>query len=347
MTALKERHQQVLFQIVDSFVRSGEPVSSGAVARMSGLGVSSATIRNVMGDLEQMGLLTQPHTSSGRVPTAQGMRVYVDALPDGDGSAWPGGLLGAAVPGGEVDDAARRVGGVLSQLVQLTTLVTLPGFERVRLEGVRLTGLAEGWRVLVELELESRRMVHRVVPMAQRVVASELSEMQGYLTRLVGGKTLGEVRELVLVELEAAKSAYNAHLRTALELGKRALEAVEPGLVVEGKLRFFEYAELHADIGRLGNMLQVLEQKERVLELLDRLCEASRPSVFMGPELDGWAFGPEVSLIVCGYSCGGGQSGVLGLLGPVRMDYARVIPLVAQAAQTLSEAVTGRAVVGG
>jgi heat-inducible transcriptional repressor len=342
MSGLKERHRQVLFHIVDTFVRSGEPVSSGAVAQQSGLGVSAATIRNVMGDLEHMGLLMQPHTSAGRVPTTLGMRVYVDALPDGAGAAWPGAMWSEGL-GGEVDDAAKRVGGLLSQLVQLTTLVTLPGFDRARLHGVRLTGLVSGWRVLVELELEAGRVVHRVVQMAQPVSGGELGEMQDYLSGLVVGLTLGEVRERVQREQEEAAQRYSAHLRVALELGKRALEAAEPGLVVEGKLRFFEYAEFQTDVGRLGSMLQVLEQKERMLALLDRLCEASRPAGFMGPELDGWAFGPDVSLIVCGYSCGGERSGVLGLLGPVRMDYARVIPLVAQAAQTLSEVVMGRA----
>lgn len=337
---LKERHRQVLFSIVEAFVRTGEPVSSGVVARQGGLGVSPATIRNVMGELEQLGLLMQPHTSAGRVPTAQGMRVYVDALPEGERSAWPEGVYREWL-GGEVDAAARRVGGLLSELVQLTTLVTVPNYERARLKGVRLTGLV-GERVLVELEPEAGRGLHRVVPMAQALSRAQLDEMQGYLSELVVGLTLGEVRARVREELMAASREYGAQARVALELGRRALEAAEPGLVVEGRLRFFEYAEFQADIGRLGSMLQALEQKERVLELLDRLCEASGPSVFIGPEVQGWDFGADVSIIVCGYSGGGAASGVLGLIGPVRMDYARVIPLVAQAAQTLSEVVSGR-----
>lgn len=173
--------------------------------------------------------------------------------------------------------------------------------------------------------------------MDRDVAPHDLLRMQNYLSELVLGLTLSEVRMRVRVELERIERAYNATVRDALELGRAALEVARPDVHVEGKMRLFEHAEFTGDVERLAELMGLLEEKERVLGLLDELMHqhSGEALVLIGSEI-GWEGAGDLSLVVCSYDRGG-ATGALGLIGPTRLDYGSVIPLVEQTARALSE----------
>lgn len=337
---LSPRQETVLFETVRLFVETGEPVSSSAIAGSEALEVSSATVRNVMSALEQLGLLYQPHTSAGRIPTPSGLRLYVDSLPleAPRGQADP--ALGriedevAGLAAADLATAARGVGGLLSELVRMTSIISLPGLSDAILEELHLSQLSQG-RVLAVWVTRDDRVFHRVVHLGQPVAPEQLRRVQAYLSELGLGLTLDQVRVRVSLEMEALEREWNDTVRCALEIGRKALEAARPTVYVEGKLNVFDYAELTADMDRLKQLLAVLEEQELVLELVDGLLEEANPTVLIGPELD-LDLGDDVSLIVCAYQRDQEPLGVLGVLGPARLDYGRVVPLVHYTARVLS-----------
>ncbi len=344
---LTERQKAVLSQVVRDFVLTGEPVSSGSVLKGSALKVSSATVRNTMSELETLGLLLQPHTSAGRIPTALGLRLHVEQLHQqpnpakldrDEATRLADGVNQLAQTG--MEDAARQVGGLLSQVASLTSLVSLSSLHLIRLCDIHLSPLTNR-RVLVVLVTDDDRVHHRVVQMEVAVDPIMLQNMQNYLAHLVVGLTLDQVRQRVRRELQAAEREYDAMITVALTIGQEALDIARPELFVEGKLRFFDHAEFAADTNRLRDMLRLLEEKEQVLSLLDRLCNSRRPVVLIGSELE-WDMGDDVSLIVCGYARHGEQLGLLGLIGPARVDYDRIIPLIAYTARLLTQALDER-----
>ena len=236
---LTARQKTVLFQIVRCFVQDGEPVSSSTVANSGVFDVSSATIRNVMSDLEGFGLLHQPHTSSGRVPTTGGLRLYVDDLhadaPLDDDPAL--GRLRSEVSQLDADDpeaAARAVGGLLSDLVRLTSIVAAPSVGKARLQDIHLTPLSDR-RILVVLVTSDEQLFHRVVRMEQDLGAAEMRRIQNYLSGLTIGLTLEQVRTRVRVEMQELEREWNDMVRCALEIGEKALEVAQPFCVGRGQ----------------------------------------------------------------------------------------------------------------
>jgi len=336
---LNTRQQSILFQVIRSYVSSGEPVSSAQIVRTGVVDVSSATIRNVMGDLEAQGFLRQPHTSAGRIPTPGGLRLFIDTLrveglPEGDPAVRHIKGEFDAMEGKDMEQAAHTVGSLLSDLVRLTSIVSTPRLGSVRLEDIHLSPLSEK-RILAILVASDARVYHQVVPMNQELDRAQLKRIQDYLSDLAIGLTLEEVRAKVRREhLVLAKQA-NELVRLALEIGARAIEITQPKVVVEGKFNVFDYDELTSDTERLKHLLELLEEKEQVLELLDGFDDGIHPTVLLGPELD-LGLGDDVSVIVCGYGQQDEANGLLGLIGPSRVDYERVLPLIHQTALALS-----------
>ncbi|RAL25193.1 heat-inducible transcription repressor HrcA [Lujinxingia litoralis] len=341
MSLLSERQLKVLVQVVERFNLSGEPVGSTAVSRSEGISVSSATVRNVMAELEGLGLLHQPHTSAGRVPTASGMRLYVDYLvatgqraPNGGAPEWLASL--SELEADDVSQLARSAGVLVSQLSHLTSLVSTPGLAAARLRDVQLSWLSEH-RILVVLITEDGRVFNRVVRMEEPVERNSIVWMRNYLSELVTGRSLQDVRRRVRRELAASESRYRSYMRRALALSQQVLDlATGAELYVEGRLNVLDFSELAHDIARVRDVLRALEDKERVLDVLDRICEARRVQTLIGSELD-LDLGDDLSLIACGYYRDGEQVGLVGVLGPLRMNYARIIPLVEHTARMLSK----------
>lgn len=338
---LTQRQQIILFQIIRHFIATGDPVSSKAVLQSGVLNVSSATIRNVMSELENLGYLEQPHTSAGRVPTPIAFRDFVNQL-----DIQPTSLLDVQSHIAPVLDTpqaygltetARRVSSLLSQLSELTSLVSTPTGQSVRLCDIHLSVLSNH-RILVMLITDDERVHHRVVQMTELIEPSQLKRMENYLASLAVGLTLEQVRHRVRDEIERLRLEYDNLMRTALMIGAQALEVATPTLHIEGALKFFDHVEFSDDTSRLKEILNLLDDHDQMLHLLDRLCDThGQPTTLIGPELqfDG---ARDMSLIICGYDRDGEPLGVVGLIGPVRMNYARIIPLVAQTARMLSDA---------
>lgn len=341
MLELSDRQRAVLFQVIRGFLETGEPVSSSTVARSGVLSVSSATIRNVMSDLEALGVLNQPHTSAGRAPTARGLRMYVDTLTREGGWIDPFSEKLAAVLGDPAAPASpegltRQASALLSQLTRLTAIISMPNMTTVRLRDIHLS-LLSSRRVLVLLVTDDDRVLHRVVSTEEDIEALLLIKIQNYLSELVLGLTLDQIRARVRHEMAQVEREYCDFIKAALEISHGALDDLaQPQLHVEGALNVLEYAEFTEDIDRLKELMLVLQERGRVLEVLDRLCDTpGSVMTFIGPELN-WELGDDMSLVLCGYQRHGEQVGVVGVLGPMRLDYARIIPAVGSVAQLLS-----------
>ena len=332
---LTEREQKVLFHVIDEFIRHGEPVASGTIARKDAIDVSSATVRNVMGALEETGFLVQPHTSAGRVPTALGMRRYVDLLARHGVVADDAELQIASdmeePPYENPRNVARWATGTLADLSELAALVLGPDPATRRVRDVRLVSLGPR-RVLSLFVEDDGTTVEHVTTFETPVHPAELVPMQNYLTELGRGRTLSDLRGRVRAELTEARGQYQRFMTNALAVAHDVGLNQRSDLHVEGAFRFVELA---GDLERVSAILRALEEKERVIQILDHVCESRRPVAIIGPE-SGWDLAEELSFVICGYYRGGDRAGVVGVLGPMRMDYARVIPLVDHVARVLS-----------
>jgi heat-inducible transcriptional repressor len=266
------------------------------------------------------------------------MRLYVDQLVasgnfvDAEELKSQFGIFGS----GDVDSIVRSAGLVVSELAQLTSIVSAPEVTEFRLKDLHLSWLSPK-RVLVILVTQDGRVFNRTVRLDEPIEKRALQRMQNFLSELVVGLSLREVRRRVRQQLNDAELSYRHHLRRALEIGREVVElATRSELFVEGTVHILEVSELVRDIERARQVMRRLEDRERVLEVLDRVCETPRAQTLIGPEL-GEPWGDDLSLVACGYFHEGRQVGLVGILGPMRMNYARMIPLVEQAAGVLSK----------
>lgn len=331
---LQDREQRILDFIVEEFIRSGEPVASGRIASATVVSVSSATIRNVMSSLEERGYLTQPHTSAGRIPTHKGLRAYVDVLEPME-FAQPHELSGR-----DVSETVKNISGFLSTNSTLTGLVLGPSLHRIRLKDVRILPVS-GRRLVAVLVTDDGRVIDRVIRFEETIDAVTFTRMQNYLTHLVSGCTLPELRARVSRELMEARHRYTEYVLHALALGDAIVSEQPPTqLTIDGALNVFDF--VGSDIQRMRDLLEVLEEKKALVDLLDRIQSSASPTVYIGTELE-WDLGQELSLVVCGYDQCGAHVGLVGILGPLRMDYRRMIGLVDSTARVLSKELEDRA----
>lgn len=333
---LTSREETILLHVVRSFIDDGEPVASGAVARSGVVDVSSATIRNVMAELEQKGLLTQPHTSAGRVPTLMAMRYYVDVIAAGYDKTSHGAEASLnQLRDRPPSEVVRLAGSMLSEMTHLAGIVLGPRLERVRLRDVRIVALRPE-KLLAVVVTEDGRALERIVVLDEPVDPLTLTRSQNFLSDFVKGRTLRELRERVRHELAEAQSTYHDFVKTALTVSARVAEdEMTTDVHVEGHLNLLEHDDVGSDSERVRELLRALDDRENLVRILDALCEARRPVTLIGPEVGG-TLGDGFSLVICGYYRGLEQAGLVGILGPVRMNYARMIPLVDRTARMLS-----------
>jgi heat-inducible transcriptional repressor len=353
MPGLDERARRVLRAVVLDHIEAGGPVGSRQVAaREPGLDVSSATVRAVMADLEALGLLHKPHTSAGRVPTELGYRYYVDAL-----------LRLQAVRPEEQHLIERRtqptafgLDGLLAETTRLlhglthqAAVVAAPRPAADRLARIEFIPLREG-RVLAVLVTRSGVVQNRLLapPAGEaQLTPSQLGEAQEWLNRTLGDLTLEEARQRLAQELDRDRSEAEATRSRALRLGAQLVSA-DPDqalggpltLHIEGQSALLSEPSLAQDLSRLKSLLVALGEKERILSVLDRAMEAEELTIFIGAEC-GLA-DSDLTIIAAPYRLGGGSAalggalvGTLGVIGPTRMDYSRVVPLVELTARAL------------
>jgi heat-inducible transcriptional repressor len=342
---LSDRAQHLLKVLVERYIAEGQPVGSRTLAKGTDLAVSPATIRNTMADLEDMGFVCSPHTSAGRIPTAKGYRFFVDSLlkvqppaarevkrmqqelkDDGD----PRQLMAAA---------SKMISGV----TQLAGLVTEPKRKVVCLRQIEFLPLT-GHRVLAILVMNEREVQNRILEMDRAYTESELIEAANYVNAHFAGKDLEQVRRALAEELSRTQESVNARMIAAVQMAQTALEGDkardEQDYVLAGENRLMSFAEL-SDMEKLQRLFEAFSQKRDLLHLLDRCIGAEGVQIFIGEE-SGYSVLDECSVVTAPYEVDGEVLGVLGVIGPTRIAYERIIPIVDISAQLLGKALAGR-----
>ena len=333
---LTNRQGRVLQAIVAAYVGEAAPVGSETIAHLLTVSVSSATIRSVMGELAELGLIEKAHASSGRIPTEQGLRIFVDELlqthqlVDYEKRDLADPIEGA----GEVE-ILHVASQLLSERTRQLGFVLTPRMEHARLRHVSLVRLSSD-RLLAVLVTESGDAHRRVVEADEAPSQAELERMAALLNGRVIGRTLREVRDELARDVKALRSSADRFMRRAFELGLRALDLSDSGeadLVIATRLSLLDQPEFQ-DLGRVRRLFAAIETKEHLVEVLDRMLDEHLSVVFGGevgePDL------LDCALVVAPYRGNWGR-GAIGVIGPIRMDYARVIPTVDYLSTVLSE----------
>lgn len=339
MSELAFRSRSILFAAVTEYISTGEPVGSRTLEKRYGLNLSAASIRNVLADLEEGGYLAQPHTSAGRIPTDRGFRAFVDALVQMREVAMEDraaivSRLNALRPG---DDVMRETGRILSSLTGAAAVVMPPRPEEERLMQMRFMPLRVG-ELLAVLVTRTGNVQNRVVRLARELDLTALERVHNYLDELVReGRTLAEARDALADEMHRERGTYDALRKAAKEILDATIDAGETRseMFIEGQGRLLDRPEF-ADIDKVRALLRTFEEKEKLLELLDRTMDSGGIQVLIGAEA-GLVGAQDLSVVTAGYSQGGNASGTLGVIGPTRMDYGKVVPLVGFAAEKMGE----------
>lgn len=340
---LNERARLLLKALVERYIRDGQPVGSRTLSRDSGLSLSPATVRNAMADLEEMGLLISPHTSAGRIPTVQGYRFFIDSLLQVEPM---GGDEVEALRGQFLDDQdphalIQTASNMLSDLTRLAGIVTVPRQDEVRLRHVEFLSLS-GDQVLVILVLNDREVQNRIIRTGQRFTDSQLQQATNYLNEICAGKDLSQVRENLLSEMRQARQRMNDIMVSAIEMAGMAFDSgpKDEDVMVSGQTRLMEYGEL-ADMEKLRQLFDAFARKRDILHLLDHVLTARGVQIFIGEESGSDIF-EQCSVVTAPYHAQGRVLGVLGVIGPTRMAYDRVIPIVDVTARLLGAALSSR-----
>ncbi len=334
---LNERSQNILEAIVEDYISSAEPIGSRAITRRHDFNLSPATVRNVMADLEEMGFLCSPHTSAGRIPTAQGFQYYIDSLLQiRDLSKQEKSRLRNSYrfSGMKLEDIMQEVGRVMSGLSKYTGLVMAPKFSSTVFRQIEFVRLSKG-RLLVIYVSESGLVQNKIIEADQTLDDRQLEQISNFLNKELTGLSIQEVRKKLSAELTEERVLYDRLRKQALSLSCAALQdEVENQIYVSGASLMLEQPEFSSP-QQMKRLIQTLESKKMLIELLDRSQNAQGVQIFIGSEsssidLEGY------SLITSNFSNQKGAIGTLGVIGPVRMDYSQVIPIVDFTAQLVS-----------
>jgi heat-inducible transcriptional repressor len=344
--APSDRAQLLLRTLIECYVRDGQPVGSRTLSRESGLNLSSATIRNVMADLEEHGFVASPHTSAGRVPTDKGYRYFVNALlryqPPGESEV---AELRRSLESRAGDPKAlvTAASQLVSSLTHLAGVVTVPRESHAALSQIEFVGLS-GNRVLAILVVNGREVQNRVVQLDRHYSAEELRRAAGYLNEQFRGRELADVRARLVAQLQETREQVNRLMVDAITLAQRAF-AESPGeadadMVVAGETNLMGFAEL-SNVDRLRRLFEAFNEKRDILHLLDQSLHGEGVQIFIGHE-SGFTILDDCSVVAAPYAQDDRIVGVVGVIGPTRMAYERVIPVVDLAARMLSSTLKSR-----
>jgi heat-inducible transcriptional repressor len=321
--------------IIQNFIDTGEPVGSQAIAPIYDL--SSATVRSVMADLEALGYLQKPHTSAGRIPTEKGFRLYVDSLlrvqglPQRERERIEQSLHLAPLP-----DLAQETGRLLHHLTQHASVVMAPSLDRTTFRRIEFVRLRED-RVLAILVSQEGLVQNRLISLDFPMGSHELELATNYLNELLGELTLEQIHLRLRAEREAEQALYD-HLRNkSLELAQRTFSEgeVHPELFVTGEASFLDEPSFAEDVEKMRRLFAALAEKDRLLHILRRAIEGKEFRIFIGAESE-LSDVASVSVISAPYTQGERILGTLAVIGPTRMNYARIIPLVDYTAKAVS-----------
>ena len=338
-TMLDERAKTLLKTLVERYIADGQPVGSRTLSRASGLELSPATIRNVMSDLEELGLIASPHTSAGRVPTARGYRLFVDTMltaqPLGFAAdpSLPEPQLLADQPQRVIANAAQ----LLSSLSSFVGVITAPRKASVfhHIEFLRLSER----RILVIMVAPDGDVQNRVIFTAQDYTQAQLIEASNYLTAHYAGLTLDEVRERLKREVDALRGEISALMQAAVQAGSEAAADSQEQVVIAGERNLLAVQDFASDMGSLRKLFDLFEHKTQLMRLLDVSSRADGVRIYIGGESMVVPF-EELSVVSAPYVVDGQVVGTLGVIGPTRMAYDRMIQIVDITARLMGNALS-------
>ena len=345
---ITERAQLLLKTLIESYIRDGQPVGSRTLSRDSGLSLSSATIRNVMADLEDLGFVASPHTSAGRIPTDKGYRFFVDTL-----------LKLKPLHHEEIEEIERRLGSdvsdvsngrslvqtvsrMLSSVTHMAGLVTLPNPNYVALSHIEFVTLSEN-RALAIMVMSNREIQNRVVQLDRHYSSEELRRAANYLNEAFAGRSLPEVRAQLVKQMQETRQHMDQLMRDAIQVAQKVFDgSPDEGVeyVIAGETNLMGFAEL-SNVERLKRLFEAFSEKHDILRLLDSCLQAQGIQIFIGQE-SGYRILDDISVVTAPYTIDNRVVGVLGIIGPTRMAYERVIPIVDLTAKLLGSALNAR-----
>jgi heat-inducible transcriptional repressor len=336
---MDKRAQSLLKTLVEHYISDGQPVGSRTLSKCSGLDLSPASIRNVMADLEDMGFIVSPHTSAGRVPTPRGYRLFVDTL-----------LTVQPLQQEEIQQLEHRLSspdpqeliasaaGLLSSLTQFAGLVMIPKRRIIAFRQLEFIPLSDK-RILLIIVTTDGNVQNRIITTGRNYSSSELVQAANFFNQNYAGSTFEDVRKSLHEELKQMQTDMTRLMTAALEASSKALEEDRNGMVISGERNLLQVSDLSTNVHSLRKLFDVFERRTGLLQLLDTSQHAEGVQIFIGGESGSMPL-DECSMVTAPYEVDGQVVGTLGVIGPTRMAYERVIPIVDITAKLLSNALT-------
>ncbi len=342
-----ERAQQLLRVLIQRYIKDGHPVGSRTLSKDSGLALSPATIRNVMSDLEDMGLVSAPHTSAGRIPTPQGYRLFVDTLvryrqpKEVDINLLRTQIQrGTDASGSDAASLMASISNILSEFTSLAGVVTIPRGQHAALRQIEFLPLSEN-RILAIVVINDREVQNRILKVDRDYSESELQQAANFINQHYAGIEMTQVRQLIIDDLDDARLSMNQAMHDIIEVAQSAMGGshdADGEFVLAGETNLMDFAEL-SDVDTLRRLFETFSRKRSMLDLLDRSINADGVQVFIGAE-SGYGILDDCSVVTAPYQLDDETVGVLGVIGPTRMAYDRVVPIVDITARLLRSALS-------
>jgi heat-inducible transcriptional repressor len=336
---VNKRAQILLKTLVEHYITDGQPIGSMKLLQHSGLDVSPATIRNVMSDLEQLGFIASPHTSAGRIPTQKGYRLFVDSLltvKPLETNAVEQLKSGFTSPNQR--ELINNAADMLSQLTQFAGVVMTPKRQRIAFKHLEFLPLSEK-RILVIIVTSDGNVQNRVILVDRKLESGLLTEASNYFNMHFAGQTYEEVQQKLHAELKEMQSDMNRLMSAALDANQQNLN--KDDVVIAGERNLLQVDDLSTNVASLRKLFEIFEQRTSLMQLLDKSQQATGIQIFIGGE-SGYLPLDECSMITAPYEADGQVVGTLGVIGPTRMAYERVIPIVDITAKLLSSALSNK-----
>ena len=339
------RAQYLLKVLIQKYISDGSPIGSRTLLEDSGLDLSPATIRHVMSDLEDHGLIKAPHTSSGRIPTARGYRMFVDTLvryqkPDTDYiDEIQSDLRADNYDTGQLID---KVSNTLSRITSLAGIVKVPKGDNVSLKRIEFLPLSEN-RILTILVLNNDEVQNRILDTKEKHSASELQKASNFINENYANQSLDSIRIKLVSDMDKTRLSMNEEMQDIISTASKAMEEAdenEDEFIVAGERNLMDFAEL-SNVEKLKQLFDAFSSKRMMIDLLDRSISADGVQIFIGSE-SGFSMLDDCSVVAAPYKLSKNQVGVLGVIGPKRMAYDRVVPIVDLTAKMLGSIIEDR-----
>tara|TARA_B100000900_G_scaffold57902_1_gene43442 strand:+ start:1683 stop:2726 length:1044 start_codon:yes stop_codon:yes gene_type:complete len=342
MENLNSRQEILLKALIESFISDGQPVGSTKLSKTPDIGISSATIRNVFTDLEDLGYIYSPHKSAGRVPTELAYRMFVDKMIKVQpvNNKLIDKLKLNLTKGFERKNIVKKTNEILSNITELTGIISLPTHKNTELKQIDFLRLGDN-KILAILINKSNDVENKIINLDKNYTPSELQQAANYLNSIISGQSIHHIRKILLNELDEMRKDMNSIMSSAINFGKQLfLESdeaqINDDLIVSGQTKLMNCDEL-SDIDKLKTLFEAFNEKNNILHLLDKSISSKGVKIFIGAE-SGYNVLDDCSIISAPYKFDDDVVGVLGVIGPKRMAYERVIPIVDITAKLLSDA---------